>query len=150
MKMAMFFLDVSDGRSFSRESVQTCRTKNAVAFKIPVCQGLCFYELTLCDVPSIYNSCKDHDIRRRVPLKWSPPSFYSALGGAAGNARWGFLLPKRLGQRCKRTVCGKPHPGPTPCRVAQGFFCFNDSWWICRLKKWKDRKSTRLNSSHIL
>lgn len=36
MKTAMFFLDVSDGRSFSRESVQTCRTKNAAALKIPV------------------------------------------------------------------------------------------------------------------
>lgn len=34
MKIAMFFLDVSDGRSFSRESVQTCRTKNVVALKI--------------------------------------------------------------------------------------------------------------------
>ena len=101
-----------------------CRLRKWIP-KNHVCWGLCSYELPLCDNPSVYNSCKDHEVRRRVPLKWSPPSFYSALGGAAGNARWGFLPPKHLGRRCKHTVCGKPDQGPTPCRSAERFFDFS-------------------------
>lgn len=116
----MFFLDVSDGRSFSSESVQTCRrkTKSESHLMYPLyVLKLYIYRLKLYLIPSRkqqmgHTCCKT---RLWIPPKWSPPFFYWAWEAAAESEYSELLLPKHLGRRCRYTVCGKPHPDLTLC-----------------------------------
>lgn len=81
------------------------------------------YRLKVYLIPSTNNKWDTLVVRQDwIPPKWSPPFFYWAWEAAAESEHSKLLLPKHLGQRCRYTVCGKPHPDLTLCTKRKRIF----------------------------